>query len=103
MRWIFAAGLLVLVLAAGAQITGGAANRDVTPVDQPPLALASYEVTARALNVRAAPASGAAVLGQVEKGYTFTPTQKSGHWYAIEMSDGRTGWVYNNFISRVVD
>jgi micrococcal nuclease len=98
--WMFAAGFLVVLV--GCQFVGGEAdlNKPYRAVEAAP-ALASFEVTAHVLNVRAKPAAGAAIIAQISQGTLVTPERMTGRWYGIALPDRRTGWVYGEFLNPV--
>jgi hypothetical protein len=98
--WIIVSGFLVLL--AGCQLVGGGADRNVPAgARQEASVFASFEVTAKALNVRAEPAASSAVLAQIGRATTVTPNQVSGPWYGIEMPNGGTGWIHSDFLRPV--
>jgi micrococcal nuclease len=100
LRWILAAGFLVLLV--GCQFVSGGPDLNIPdrPVDAAP-ALASFEVTAHVLNVRAKPAAGAAVIAQIPLGTVVTPERSVGRWYGIALPDRSIGWVYGGFLNPV--
>lgn len=98
--WILAAGFLVLLV--GCQLVGGSADRDMPAhTRQAAPALASFAVTAQALNVRAEPSAGAHVLAQIDRGTVVTPERMAGRWYGIGLPGGRLGWVHSDFLAPV--
>jgi len=50
-------------------------------------------------NVRDEPSMHSKVKFQVQKGCSVTVTDKRDDWYAIQMDDGRFGWVYQTLIA----
>ncbi len=59
----------------------------------------SFVVTAEALNVRASPSGNSAVVGRATRGTEFVPSQVSGAWYGVPMSDGTTGWLHGDYVA----
>jgi micrococcal nuclease len=109
-QWLIVPGLLLFLV--GCALVGSNADRNATahisrpgpsiPSTTAP-AYGSYLVTAEVLNVRERPSSKAAVILRLERGARITPTQKSGSWHGLDLGDGRTGWVYGDFLRRVRD
>ncbi|MBJ3785764.1 thermonuclease family protein [Devosia sediminis] len=62
-----------------------------------------YEVTAAELNVRSRPSGTAQVISQVAGGSKIVSNRVSGRWHAILLQDGRTGWVYGDFLRPVAE
>ncbi|MGB3337323.1 MAG: thermonuclease family protein [Devosia sp.] len=97
--WLIAGGVVLLLV--GCSLMGGDVDRSAPagPAN-PATAIASFEVTASVLNIRREPAGTANVIAQIGRGTKVLPKRMSGAWYGIEMSDGSTGWVHRDFLSR---
>lgn len=89
-RWLSVPGLLTLLVACS--IFDGDDDDEAIP---PP----AFVVTVEALNVRAAPSANSAIIGKAGRGTEFVPSQTSGQWYGVQMSDGSTGWVHRDYVA----
>lgn len=58
-------------------------------------------VTASILNVREGPGLQANRISQIERGQRFKAFDKKGEWQAIQLYDGRIGWVHRDYIEIV--
>lgn len=104
--WFAAGGVLLLMV--GCSLAGGQAERTTSaapatsavPAGASPM-LASFEVTAQALNIRRQPTAQSGVIGQLGKGTIVIPERISGAWYGVGMSDGTTGWVHRDYLSAI--
>ncbi len=55
-------------------------------------------VTAGSLNVRKGPGTSHAILGSVKEGQKYVVVLSTGGWRLIDF-DGRSGWVYGDYVS----
>jgi len=55
-------------------------------------------VTAAVLNVREGPGIQADKISQIKRGQRFKAFDKKGNWQAIQLNDGRIGWVHRDYI-----
>jgi len=55
-------------------------------------------VTASSLNVRTGPSTAYSIMHLLWKGNRVKIIGKTGNWYLIRLSDGRTGWVSGSYI-----
>lgn len=97
--WIAASGLLALL--AGCHFVGSTPRDTPASVTQAAPTLASFEVTASALNVREQPSGNSRVLARIVQGTTITPIRMSGNWYAVRTRDGGVGWVHRDYLKPV--
>lgn len=95
--WVIVPAFLLLLV--GCALSGANSGPDMprSSRQQAP-APAAFVVTAVALNVRSAPSGNAQIITQLERGTTIIPNRVSGRWYAILLQDGRTGWVYGEYL-----
>jgi hypothetical protein len=95
--------LVAVTLLVGIGLSGG----DPASVPDPavdPVAQFEVVVTAAGLNVRAAPNTGAAVLGEARRGMRLRVVGAQDDWYQIAIREGggwRTAWVSQSFVRRV--
>ena len=90
-RWLSVPGLLIMLVACSI-FDGGDDDDEVIP---PP----TFYVTAEVLNVRRSPSAKSAVVGKAIRGTKFVPSHTSGQWYGVQMSDGTTGWVHQDYVA----
>lgn len=55
-------------------------------------------VTASALNVRSGPGTHYRIITQVQKGIRLTVQKQQGGWLFVRLPNGRTGWVYGQYV-----
>lgn len=63
----------------------------------PALAASAVEVTATTLNVRSAPSTQGARLGQVQRGQVYVSLRRQGDWHELQF-DGRRGWSHASYL-----
>lgn len=98
--WLLASGLLVLVLVC-LFIAGNTGRNAPSLATRNAPAMASFVVTADALNVREGPSAHSGIVGQLGRGATIMPERMSGSWYNIVLGNGSTGWVHGDYLRRV--
>ena len=98
--WLIVPGFL-LVLVGCALTSRNFAPDDTRSTRQQAAAPEAFVVTAAVLNVRSAPSGNAQIITQLERGTTIVPNRASGRWHAILLQDGRTGWVYGEYLNPV--
>lgn len=95
-------GLLVLATVCILVLVVGNTDSGLSPPPrQSRQVLASFVVTAEALNVRQAPTASSGIIGQISQGTTVTPQHISGLWYSVVLSDGSAGWVHGDYLRPV--
>lgn len=96
--WLVVPSMLALMV--GCSLVRPVENSNTEPAGTAS-ALTRFAVTAEVLNVRERPSPNAAILTQISQRTHVIPQQMSQGWYAIELSDGRIGWVHSQFLERV--
>ena len=85
--------MTLALLVLGLLVTAGATS--VFADDGP-----QFTVAVDALNLRGGPGTGYAVLDVLRSGASGTVTGRdaTGTWYQVKLPDGKTGWVYGEFV-----
>jgi|LSQX01.2.fsa_nt_gb uncharacterized protein YgiM (DUF1202 family) len=79
---------------------GGGTGTTQPPANQnPPDTLGTAVVNVAVLNLRAKPTTSSAILGKLLKNETVTLVSKSGDWYKITTSKGKTGYVLGTLVT----
>ncbi len=74
---------------------------DPTPNPSPEQNESGYgKVTASALNVRSGASTSHSVVGMLYKNDTVKLLSSSNGWYKVELSNGKTGWVSGQYITK---
>lgn len=61
-------------------------------------ALQSAVINGNDVDLRAEPGPYGQIITTLPKGLTVDILEQSGRWYKVRLSDGRTGWIYRQFI-----
>ena len=90
-RWMSFPGLVIILV--GCAIIAGDDDDDDEPEPT------TFYVEAATLNIRSAPSTKAVVVGHASRGTAFVPSDQSGDWYGVELTDGSIGWVHRDYVS----
>lgn len=70
----------------------------ITSAVQGATALQSGMINGDDVNLRAEPGPYGHIITTLSNGLAVSVVEQSGRWYKVELPDGRTGWVYRQFI-----
>ena len=56
-------------------------------------------VTARSLNVRKGAGTKYSVIASIKKNTKVTILGSKNNWYKVQLSNGKTGWVYKKYVA----
>lgn len=80
--------------------TGNTGSTGTKPPATTPTTLGKAVVNTAVLNLRSQPNTTSSIITKLVKGETVTLVSKSGDWYKITTSKGKTGYVMAKFVTK---
>ena len=80
--------------------TGASSSGNTGSATKPPATLGNAVVNTAVLNLRSQPNTTSSIVVKLVKNETVTLVSKSGDWYKITTSKGKTGYVMAKFVTK---